>query len=102
VSVSANLLVLVSILGGPPTGTLTLTAQGGPVAHYAITIPSSLLGKLTVTPSSGSLAPGQSARVTVTVVGLLSVDTRISVNPGGQSVTVLLGVGLGAGAKQRH
>jgi RNA polymerase sigma factor (sigma-70 family) len=96
VSVSANLLVLASILGGPPTGTLTLTAQGGLVAHYTITIPSSLLGKVTVTPSSGSLAPGQSARVTVTVVGLLSVDTRISVSPGGQSVTVLLGVGLQA------
>jgi RNA polymerase sigma factor (sigma-70 family) len=100
VSVSANLLVLVSILGGPPTGTLTLTAQGGPVAHYTITIPSSLLGTLTVTPSSGSLAPGQSTRVTVTVAGLLSVDTRILVSPGGQSVTVLLGVGLDA--KQRH
>ncbi|HYZ52740.1 MAG TPA: sigma-70 family RNA polymerase sigma factor [Streptosporangiaceae bacterium] len=94
VSVSAHLLVLVSIMGGPPTGTFTLTAQGGPVSHYAITIPSSLLGKLTVTPSSGSLAPGQSTRVTVTVVGLLSVDTRISVSPGGQSITVLLGVGL--------
>jgi RNA polymerase sigma factor (sigma-70 family) len=96
VSVTSNLLVLASILGGPPTGTLTLTARGGPVAHYAITVPSSLLGKVTVTPSSGSLAPGQSARVTVTVVGLLSVDTRISVSPGGQSVTVLLGVGLDA------
>ena len=91
-----NLLVLASILGGPPTGTLTLTAQGGPVSHYEITIPSSLLGKLTVTPSSGSLAPGQSTRVTVTVAGLLSVDTRISVSPGGQSVTVLPGVGLDA------
>jgi RNA polymerase sigma factor (sigma-70 family) len=96
VSVSANLLVLASILGGPPTGTLTLTAQGGPVAHYAITISSSLLGKLTVTPSSGSLAAGQSAQVTVTVVGLLSVDTQLSVSPGGQSVTMLLGAGLDA------
>jgi RNA polymerase sigma factor (sigma-70 family) len=96
VSVSANLLVLGSILGGPQTGTLTLTARGGPVTHYAITVPSSLLGTLRVTPSSGSLAPGQSARVTVTVAGLLSVDTRLSVSPGDQPVTVLLGVGLDA------
>jgi RNA polymerase sigma factor (sigma-70 family) len=96
VSVSAHLLVLVSILGGPPTGTFTLTAQGGPVAHYTLTISSSLLGELRVTPSSGSLASGQSVQVTVTVVGLLSADTQISVSPGGQSVTVLLGIGVGA------
>lgn len=95
-SVSADLLVLASILGGPPTGTLTLTAQGGPVTHYAITVPSSLLGMLRVMPSSGSLAPGQSAQVTVTVAGPLSADTQISVSPGGHSVTVLLDVGLNA------
>jgi hypothetical protein len=96
VAISPNLLVLASILGGPATGTLTLTASSGPVTHYAIAIPSSLIGRLSVTPSSGTIAPGQSTQVTVTVVGLLSVDTRLTVTPGAHSVTVLLGLSLAA------
>jgi RNA polymerase sigma factor (sigma-70 family) len=96
VTVTPNLLVLASILGGPATGTLTLTAGGGTPTHYAITIPSSLLGRLSVTPTSGTLAAGRSTQVTVTLVGILSADTQIAVTPGGQSVTVLLAVGLDA------
>jgi hypothetical protein len=95
VTVSPSLLVLASVLSGPATGTLTLTASGAGT-HYAVTIPSSLIGKLSVSPSSGSIAAGQSTQVTVTLVGLLSVDTQIAVTPGPHSVTVLLGVGLAA------
>jgi RNA polymerase sigma factor (sigma-70 family) len=96
VTVSPSLIVLASILGGPATGTLTLSASSTAPTQYAVTIPSSLIGKLSVSPSSGSIAAGQSAQVTVTLNGLLSVDTQITVTPGPHSVTVLLGVGLAA------
>ncbi len=45
----------------------------------------------------GTLPAGQSARVSISVAGLASLDTTLTVNPGGQQVTVLLGVGLLAG-----
>jgi len=81
--------VLLSPLLG---GTLTLTASGGP-ASWSISEPASLLGKLIVTPLSGTLSAGGSATVTITVTGLLSLDTQLTVQPGGQLVTVLLGLG---------
>jgi hypothetical protein len=96
VTVSPSLVVLASVLGGPATGTLTLSASSTAPAQYAVAIPSSLIGKLSVSPSSGSIAAGQSAQVTVTLNSLLSVDTQITVTPGPLSVTVLLGVGLAA------
>ncbi len=94
ISVTPGALVLTSLLGGPATGTLTLTAGNAPVTHYTISVPSSLLGELLVSPASGSIGAGQSVRVTATVSGLLAVDTTITVNPGGHSVTVLLGASL--------
>jgi len=54
----------------------------------------SLLGELIVSPSSGTLAAGQSTTVSISVSGLASLDTTLTVNPGGQPVTVVLGVGL--------
>jgi hypothetical protein len=85
--------VLTATVGGG-TGTLTLTAQNGPISQYTVTVSSTVIGGLTVSPSTGSLASGQSAKITVTST-LLSVDTQITVNPGAHSVTVLLGVGVG-------
>jgi RNA polymerase sigma factor (sigma-70 family) len=73
-------------------GTLTLTASGGPVA-WSISEPSSLLGSLTVSPSSGTLAAGHSVTAQISVTGLASLDTTLTVNPGGQTVAVLLGLG---------
>jgi RNA polymerase sigma factor (sigma-70 family) len=87
-SVSPTTVLLGPLLGG----TLTLTASGGPVS-WSISEPASLLGKLTVTPLSGTLSTGGSATVTITVTGLLSLDTQLTVQPGGQLVTVLLGLG---------
>ena len=54
----------------------------------------SLLGELIVSPSSGTLAAGQSTTVSISVSGLASLDTTLTVNPGGHPVTVVLGVGL--------
>ncbi|MGD0560823.1 MAG: hypothetical protein ABSA93_38365, partial [Streptosporangiaceae bacterium] len=70
----------------------TLTAAGGPVS-WAISEPSTLLGELTASPSSGTLTAGESVTVTLTVAGLLSLDTEITVSPGDIPVTVLLGLG---------
>ncbi len=84
-----------TILLSPLTGaSLTLAASGGPVT-WSITEPSSLIGRVRVSPSSGTLASGQSVTVTLSVSGLASVDSQLIVNPGGIAVTVVLGVGIG-------
>jgi RNA polymerase sigma factor (sigma-70 family) len=92
VAVSPQTLDL-AVVNGTATGDLTITAHGGPVS-YSIAVGSSLAGKLAVSPASGSLASGQSVTVTVTSTSLLSLDGKLTVNPGGQGVTVLLSVGL--------
>jgi hypothetical protein len=90
--VSPTTVVLTPLLGS----TITLTAENGPV-NWTITEPSSLLGKLVVSPASGSLAAGQSTEVTITVSGIASLDTQLTANPGNVTVTVLVGVGLADG-----
>jgi RNA polymerase sigma factor (sigma-70 family) len=94
VTVSPGTMVLAGLLSGSATGTLTLSAGSTPVTHYTISIPSSLAGHLTASPATGSIPAHGSQRVTVTLKGLLSVDTTITVDPGGHPVTVLLGVHL--------
>ena len=87
-TVSPTTVLLTPLLGG----SLTLTASGGPVS-WSIAEPASLLGKLTVSPASGTLSAGASVTVSITVSVLLSLDTQLTVQPGGQPVTVLLGAG---------
>jgi RNA polymerase sigma factor (sigma-70 family) len=94
VTVIPGTLVLAGLLGSA-TGTLTLSAGSALVTHYTVSIPSSLAGQLTASPTSGSIPAHGSQRVTVTLTGLLSVDSTITVDPGGHPVTVLLGVHLG-------
>jgi hypothetical protein len=78
-------------LASPSGSVITLTAENGPV-HWTITEPSSLIGDVTVSPSSGTLASGKST--TVTVSGSASLDTPLSVNPGRTTVTVVVGLSL--------
>ena len=80
--------VVLSALG---TGSLRLTATGGPVS-WSISAPASLLGKVTVTPSAGTLAAGASATVAISDSSLLSLDAHLTVDPGGQQVTAVLAV----------
>jgi hypothetical protein len=80
--------VVLTLLG--PT-TLTISASGGPVT-WSISEPSSLIGKVDFSPASGTLQAGRSVKVAITVSGLAVVDSTLTVNPGGHSVTVLLGV----------
>jgi RNA polymerase sigma factor (sigma-70 family) len=92
-TISTGTLDLTTV-NGTASGKLTITAKGGPVSDFSITVGSALAGKLTVSPSSGSLAAGASATVTVTSTSLIALDGRLTVNPGGQTVTVVLSVGL--------
>jgi len=91
-TVSPGTLDLAAV-NGTATGNVTITAHGGPVS-YSISLGSALAGKLTASPSSGSLTSGQSVTVRVTSTTLLGLDGQLTVNPGGESVTVLLSVGL--------
>ncbi len=77
-------------VGGTATGNLTITARGGPVSDYSVTAGPALAGKLTVSPSSGSLASGASVTITVTSASLVALEGTLTVNPGGQTVTVML------------
>ena len=68
-TVSPASLGLKLSLSGLWTGTLTLTAHGGPVSAYHVAVPAPLLQELTLSQASGSLAAGQSVRIKVTAVG---------------------------------
>jgi hypothetical protein len=92
-SVSTGRLVLVAV-NGTATGTFTLTAKGGPVSNYSITVGSTLAGSLTVSPASGSLVSGASVTITVASGSLVALDGQLMVNPGGQTITVVFTIGL--------
>jgi RNA polymerase sigma factor (sigma-70 family) len=87
-SVTPRRILLTPGLGG----SLTLTASGGPVT-WSITESSSLLGNVTTSPTSGTLASGQSVTVSLSASSPVSVDSQLTVNPGGITVTVVVGVG---------
>ncbi len=88
-TVSPASLGLKLSLSGLWTGTLTLTAHGGPVSGYHVTVPAPLLQDLTLSQVSGSLAAGQSVHITVTAVGAALFSTALlTVSPGGLSVPV--------------
>jgi RNA polymerase sigma factor (sigma-70 family) len=87
-TVSVSRLVLVAV-NGHGVGTFTLTAKGGPVG-YSI----SAAAGLTISPASGSLSSGASATVTVTSSSLISLNEKLTVNPGGYTVTVVLNISL--------
>jgi RNA polymerase sigma factor (sigma-70 family) len=84
-----------------------LTAIGGPVS-WSITESAGLIGRLTVSPSSGRLQAGQSVTVGVSAsgAGLLArvtgvgggvcVGCQLTVNPGDIKVTVILAVSTGS------
>ena len=80
------------LLSGLLGGSITLTASGGPVS-WSIDEPASLLGRVTVAPSAGELSAGQSVTVSIHATVLLSLNTQLTVEPGGQVVSVVLGLG---------
>jgi len=92
-SVSTGRLDLVSVRG-TAIGRFTITAKGGPVSAYSITAGSALVGRISVSPSSGSLAAGASATITVTSTSVVALAGNLTVNPGGHTVTVVLTISL--------
>ncbi len=92
-SVSTGRLDLVSVKG-TAIGKFKLTARGGPVSAYSITVGSSLVGHISVSPSSGSLAAGASVTITVTSTSLVALNGQLTVNPGGPAITVVLSISL--------
>jgi RNA polymerase sigma factor (sigma-70 family) len=92
-SSSTGRLVLASVKG-TAIGKFTLTAKGGPVSAYSITAGSALAGRISVSPASGSLAAGASVTITVTSKSLVALDGKLTVNPGGLTIAVVLTISL--------
>jgi RNA polymerase sigma factor (sigma-70 family) len=68
-------------------GSFTLTAQGGPISSFRIGNPDPL--DLAIRPGTGSLAPGQTVTVRLTVLAPLRVfASRLALHPGPQTVIV--------------
>ena len=68
-------------------GSFTLTAHGGPVSSFRISNPDPL--DLAIRPSTGSLAPGQTVTVRLTVLSPLRVfSSHLALDPGTQAVIV--------------
>src|SRR5580692_5934649 len=63
-TVSPSTVLLSPLLGG----SITISASGGPV-NWSVSESGSLVGKLTIAPSSGTLASGQSTSVSVSASG---------------------------------
>jgi RNA polymerase sigma factor (sigma-70 family) len=74
--------------GGQAGGSFALTATGGPVMDFTITVSSGANGLLTVSPTSGALGAGQSISITLTLARPVAFDETLTVDPGGLSVTV--------------
>jgi len=71
----------------PDSGTITLTASGGPV-DWTVSEPPGLEKKVVVAPMSGSLPAGGTATITVTLEGSGKPTVHLTFSPGGATVTV--------------
>jgi RNA polymerase sigma factor (sigma-70 family) len=100
-----------TVLLGLNGGTLTLKASFGSV-NWSITESSSLVGQVTVSPTAGTLASGQSTTVSLSAGSLLGSQREaaladggggggacaactLTVNPGNITVTVVLEISVG-------
>jgi hypothetical protein len=84
--------VLTAVKGKAASGAFILAAVGGPV-KYTIKIPAAVAGKVTVTPSAGTLSSaGASVPVSVTVTSTVALDTQLTVDPGGLIITIVLSI----------
>src|SRR5690242_13939938 len=76
----------------PGSGTVTLTAAGGPV-DWSVSVPAGKTKKddVVVTPASGTLEAGQTVVVTVTVDSATTPKVMLMFSPGGEIVKVMVG-----------
>ena len=80
-------LALTAAAGKAVSGTFLLTAVGGPVSEYTITVPATA-GKITAAPARGSLPASGYVTITVTVTSKVALSTAITVQPGNLTVRV--------------
>ncbi len=85
-------LALTSTAGKAVSGTFILSAVGGPVSNYTISVPAAMAAKVKVSPAAGSLPGDGWVTVTVTVTSKVAVNTQLTVDPGNVAVTVTLGI----------
>src|SRR5271166_3313969 len=83
-------LLLTSTKGKAASGSFLLTATGGPVSKYTIKVPAAMVGKVTVSPSNGSLPANGYVTVTVTATSDVTLNTYVTVEPGNLTITVML------------
>ncbi|HEY3882763.1 MAG TPA: sigma-70 family RNA polymerase sigma factor [Trebonia sp.] len=76
-----------SPLGGPPSGSFTLTANGAQIS-FSIVVPAGDEPDLVVSPTSGTLAAGASVTISVTWNSTSPLSTSVSVDPGGLAVGI--------------
>ena len=81
-------LMLTSKPGQPASDFFVLTAANGPVTRYTVRL-AARAAKVSVAPTSGSLALNGFVEVTVTVTSKTALTTQIVVEPGNLSVTVV-------------
>jgi hypothetical protein len=101
VTVSPGSLSLDSVKDVPTQGTVTITASGGAVRDYSVSVSSSSTGHVLVTPSTGSLGSGQHEQLQVTAWGKASFYATITISPGNASITVSL-LALKSAGKAYH
>jgi hypothetical protein len=73
----------------PASGSITLTASGGAV-NWSVSEPPGLEKQVVVAPMSGSLAAGQTATVSITVLGPGKPRVHLTFSPSGAIVTVVI------------
>ena len=75
----------------PDSGTITLTASGGPV-NWSVSVPAGKTKKddVVVTPASGTLEAGQTVVVTVTAGSATGPKVKLTFSPGGEIVTIVV------------
>ena len=86
--VAPGKLTLASKSGTPASGFFGLTAVNGPVSDYTVRVAAGP-GRVTVTPTGGSLLADGHVEVIVTVTSKAGLTTHIVVQPGNLAVTVV-------------
>jgi hypothetical protein len=101
VTVSPGSLSLDSVKDVPAQGIVTITASGGAVRDYSVSVSSSGAGHILVTPATGSLGAGRHEQLQVTAWGKASFYATITISPGNASFTVNL-LALKSAGKAYH
>ena len=83
-------LLLTSAKGKAASGFFVLATTGGPISEYTIKVPPAMAGKVTVSPSKGSLPANGYVTVTVTVTSTVALNTYVTVEPGNLTISVML------------